>query len=338
MAFMDWLFGKKKDELHASNKDSVFSEFASSPKEIEKLNVAAELQRRNTLRRREREKRRENLFSIVRTCINDNKIFDQGYKFKVLSIDSHGKQFMVLIDLSIASIQNKSPSGLLMLEERITRAAAADNISVQAVYWRYFAHSISGKRTTKPAPLGATPPSAPVPLSAPASLSATPAVATGTATATAAAGMAAQATTTGAQTTTAAQTTAPAATAKPAQKFEPTRPFTESEIPSGNAINQKLPPGAELLKEDEIRAFKNAIAAAKNKEAARKAATPPATTPTPAAAPELHTDVSDSGPATLIAPKRHASDELMMTGYEDTEQDFDTEDIANLSKTQYGEL
>lgn len=290
MSFFDRLFGKRSKQT--PKQDSIFSEFASNPKEIEKLNVAAELQKRNALRRKEREQRRETLFGVVRECISNNKLFEQGYKFKVLSIDSHGRQFIVLIDLSVASIQDKGPSGLLMIEERIARAALQKNISVQAVYWRYFAHSLSAS-TRRPAPSHTTQPIAAEQASPqpqpPVQAAPTPAP-------------------------TLPPTPAPTPTAPPpaVSPTAATPSATPSVFPSTQIMTSGHP--QEQFGEDELLAFQQALARAKGQKEPEKVTPLPTPTPEP------------------------EDNNLLLTGYEDTEQAFDADDIATLSKTQYGRL
>lgn len=299
MSFFDWLFGKSSKQ--APKQDSIFSEFASSPKEIEKLNVAAELQKRNALRRKEREQRRETLFGVVRECISTNKLFEQGYKFKVLSIDSHGRQFIVLIDLSVASIQDKGPSGLLMIEERIARAALEKNISVQAVYWRYFAHSLASttRRAASPSAQPEQAPQAVAPAQPQAAV--TPAAH--------AAGAAAPA-------QPPAFPPAAAAPARPPATAAPAAPVPPAAAPSAFPSTQIMASAQEADEQfgaDELLAFQRALARAKGQK--------------------------EPDQVSLPAPPPPAADNnLLLTGYEDTEQAFDADDIATLSKTQYGRL
>lgn len=287
MSFFDWLFGKNSRQT--PKQDSIFSEFASNPKEIEKLNVAAELQKRNALRRKEREQRRETLFGVVRDCISNNKLFEQGYKFKVLSIDSHGRQFIVLIDLSVASIQDKGPSGLLMIEERIARAALQKSISVQAVYWRYFAHSLTATTRRTPPPPRETPAAqTPQPPAAQQPQPATPLQ----------------------QQTVQQPAPVAAAHAQPAAAAVPS--VAPSAFPSTQIMGSAHTD--EQFGEDELLAFQQALARAKGqKEPEQISPLPP-----PVSEPETNN--------------------LLLTGYEDTEQAFDADDIATLSKTQYGRL
>lgn len=303
MSFFDWLFGKSSKQ--APQQDSIFSEFASNPKEIEKLNVAAELQKRNALRRKEREQRRENLFGIVRECISSNKLFEQGYKFKVLSIDSHGRQFIVLIDLSVASIQDKGPSGLLMIEERIARAALEKSISVQAVYWRYFAHSLA--TTTRRA---APPPVQQQPMQTQQSAAPTQPQAA-VPPAAHAAGAAAPVQPPAFPPAAAAPITPPAAAAAPAAPVPPAA--APSAFPSTQIMASAQEADEEEFGADELLAFQRALARAKGQKEPDQVTLP--TTPSPA-----------------------ADNNLLLTGYEDTEQAFDADDIATLSQTQYGRL
>lgn len=321
MGFFDRLFGKNKQQ--AGKKDSIFSEFSSNPNEIEQLNVAAELQKRKTMRRQERELRRETLFAVVRDCISQNKLFNQGYKFKVLSIDSHGKQFIVLIDLSVASLQDKGPSGLLMIEDRLARAALAKGISIQAVYWRYFAHSLATKRNTASnTGINATPvvtgASTNVEHTQP--IQNTPAV-----------------TPTHTPPTTIKRDLS-SSNSKPVlpaqQEFAATQPgFAKSGAGAASAfpntqVMTSESDAAAQLEAEELAAFKQALAKAKGQKIE------PQENINANQAPIAQTNAN----ATSTPTGTTGSDNLLLTGYEDTEQAFDEEDVAALSKTQYGGL
>lgn len=307
MGFFDRLFGKSKQQT--VRDDSIFSDFASNPNEIEKLNVAAELQKRKTIRRQERELRRETLFGVVRDCISQNKLFNQGYKFKVLSIDSHGKQFIVLIDLSVASLQDKGPSGLLMIEDRLARAALAKGISIQAVYWRYFAHSLATKRDTAS--------SASVnPVAAGASTTTTEPVQNTPAEASP------QVAPTTIKRDLSSLSSKPVLPAR--QEFAATQPgFAKSggvaaAFPNTQVMTSESDAAAQLEAE-ELAAFKQALARAKGQKGEQQES--------------IH-QVEPTTPA--ITPVE--TNNLLLTGYEDTEQAFDEEDMDALSKTQYGGL
>ena len=107
--------------------------------------------------RRERSARREQLYVIVREAMVRVGILSAGYKFKVLSLDSSGQRFVVMVDLAPAYAADASQQRsieALIAELARTRMEAG----VHAVYWR-----VNGQiQATAPAPNFAAPQGAPV--------------------------------------------------------------------------------------------------------------------------------------------------------------------------------
>jgi hypothetical protein len=86
-------------------------------------------------RKSERSARRELLYTTIRECMVRAGVLTAAYKFKVLSLDGHGRQFMVMVDL--AGQQDGSTARLAEIEAAIAQAAKArHDIVVKAVYWR----------------------------------------------------------------------------------------------------------------------------------------------------------------------------------------------------------
>jgi len=54
----------------------------------------------SSTRKGERMARRELLYAVVRQAMTRAGVLSSGYKFKVLSLDAKGRQFMVMIDLA----------------------------------------------------------------------------------------------------------------------------------------------------------------------------------------------------------------------------------------------
>lgn len=94
-------------------------------------------------RRTERTARRELLFTVVRECMNRAGVLSASYKFKVLSLDSRGRQFLVMVDLPGAQL--KSADRLAEIEAMVAQAAKArHDIVVKAMYWRQNDHVAVG--------------------------------------------------------------------------------------------------------------------------------------------------------------------------------------------------
>ena len=96
--------------------------------------------------RRERSARREQLHVIVREAMVRVGILSAGYKFKVLSLDSSGQRFVVMVDLAPAYAADASQQRsieALIAELARTRMEAG----VHAVYWR-----VNGQIQAAPVP------------------------------------------------------------------------------------------------------------------------------------------------------------------------------------------
>jgi len=94
-------------------------------------------------RRNERMERRELLYSVVRDAMVRAAVLSAGYKFKVLSLDQHGRQFLVMIDL--AREYGGDTARLSEIEALIAQTAKTRyDIAVNAVYWRLNDHVAVG--------------------------------------------------------------------------------------------------------------------------------------------------------------------------------------------------
>ncbi|WCM93145.1 hypothetical protein M5C99_22945 [Acidovorax sp. NCPPB 2350] len=118
-------------------------------------------------RKNERMERRELLYTVVRDAMVRASVLSAGYKFKVLSLDQRGRQFLVMMDL--AREYGGETARLSEIEALIAQTAKSRfGILVTAVYWRISDHvavGVPGK--TSPAPAAQGPASAPAPLAPP---------------------------------------------------------------------------------------------------------------------------------------------------------------------------
>lgn len=116
-----------------------------------------------------RMERRESLYMVVRDTMMRAGVLSAGYKFKVLSLDQHGQQFVVMIDL--AREYGTSTNRLSEIEGLITgNAKARFEIIVTAVYWRLHDNTAVGLRMRRAAESESAPvlgPGAPQTLRAP---------------------------------------------------------------------------------------------------------------------------------------------------------------------------
>lgn len=260
-------------------------------------------------RKNERMERRELLYTVVRDAMVRAGVLSASYKFKVLSLDQRGRQFLVMMDL--AREYGGETARLSEIEALIAQTAKTRyDILVTAVYWRINDHVAVGLPqkgiTPTPVPSAAAPqgvvrkpvpapaPAAPAPVAAPASSLLFP--------------------------------------AEPAARF-PTTPTALGRTPSGTTAPAPLLPSSntgpaplapasaparfEPIEADEVAAFKRALA-----DAAGRAPVAPAAAARPGVAVR-------SGP---LLPPSHSTD------FADTEMPGSDGQSTALSTTQYGEL
>ena len=109
-------------------------------------------------RKVKRQVRREQLYSAIRESMTRAGLLSASYKFKVLSLDQKGNQFLVMMD--VAPELATGPDKLSQTEALLIQTASVIyNITVTAVYWRTD-HKASAKAATAP-PAAAAPVPAP---------------------------------------------------------------------------------------------------------------------------------------------------------------------------------
>lgn len=260
-------------------------------------------------RKNERMERRELLYTVVRDAMVRAGVLSASYKFKVLSLDQRGRQFLVMMDL--AREYGGETARLSEIEALIAQTAKTRyDILVTAVYWRINDHVAVGLPqkgiTPTPVPSAAAPQGVvrkPVPAPAPA-----------------------------APAPVAASASSLLFPAEPAARF-PTTPTALGRTPSGTTAPAPLLPASntgpaplapasgparfEPIEADEVAAFKRALA-----DAAGRAPVAPAAAARPGVAVR-------SGP---LLPPSHSTD------FADTEMPGSDGQSTALSTTQYGEL
>ena len=94
-------------------------------------------------RKSERLERRELLYSVVREAMIKAGVLSSTYKFKVLSLDSRGRKYLIMMDL--ARQYAGETAQLAEIESLIAQhAKARHDILVTAVYWRVNEHVTAG--------------------------------------------------------------------------------------------------------------------------------------------------------------------------------------------------
>lgn len=275
-------------------------------------------------RKNERMERRELLYTVVRDAMVRAGVLSASYKFKVLSLDQRGRQFLVMMDL--AREYGGETVRLSEIEALIAQTAKTRyDILVTAVYWRINDHVAVGlpqKGVSPQAAAGAAalqsaaqslrrPPVAAGPLGAPAATSP---------------GVPAMPAASGAALRPPASAPAPLA-AQPPLVRPPVAAAAPAAMAAAVAVARPSPTDAartastrfEPIEADEVAAFKRALASAAGAGAAAAAVSA-------AARPGV---AVRSGP--ILAPSAP-------TGFEDTQTPVADGPSPDLSTTQYGEL
>ncbi len=254
-------------------------------------------------RKNERMERRELLYTVVRDAMVRAGVLSASYKFKVLSLDQRGRQFLVMMDL--AREYGGETVRLSEIEALIAQTAKTRyDILVTAVYWRINDHVAVGIPQKGVAPQGAALQAAPALPRRPAPVAA-PAPAPVVTPARPAAPLPAAA----------ATTSAPAVAPVRPPLAQPV--VAPAPAPATPAVAPRPAQRFEPIEADEVAAFKRALASAAGGTAAGVAA---------AARPGVPVR---SGP--ILPPAQP-------TGFEDTEMPGADSPAPDLSSTQYGEL
>ena len=266
-------------------------------------------------RKNERMERRELLYTVVRDAMVRAGVLSASYKFKVLSLDQRGRQFLVMMDL--AREYGGETVRLSEIEALIAQTAKTRyDILVTAVYWRINDHVAVGIPQKGVAPQGAALPlqaastavrRPPVAATAPAPLTPSPAPLAGARPAVAAPAPVAPAPL--------APAAAPLAARRPLGAVSAPAPLVSAPAPLA-AARQPSSARFEPIEADEVAAFKRALANAAGSSAATAAAAKPGVP-------------VRSGP---LLPRSQP------TGFEDTEMPGADGPAPDLSSTQYGEL
>ena len=166
MSFLNW-FSKTPSARHSVPAESsglghvdATVPFSSSGKGRERAHSTPPGSAAN--RKSERLERRELLYSVVREAMIKAGVLSSSYKFKVLSLDSRGCQYLIMMDLAREYVGETVR--LAEMEALIAQQAKnRHDILVTAVYWRVNEHVTAG--LTRPSAAVLAP--APVPAQSP---------------------------------------------------------------------------------------------------------------------------------------------------------------------------
>jgi hypothetical protein len=132
MSFLSW-FGKRKTATESASvpPSDLGATDATLPLQYQSTDKAAP----SNSRKSERMQRRELLYGVVRECMTASGILSSTYKFKVLSLDSSGRQYLIMVDVPREYMTD--PERFLNMEGAIARSAKERfEMLVTAVYWR----------------------------------------------------------------------------------------------------------------------------------------------------------------------------------------------------------
>ncbi|HZN48491.1 MAG TPA: hypothetical protein VFB71_12770 [Ramlibacter sp.] len=140
MSLLSWFSSKKNADAQLSMlPNSGTSRMESSRPQHANRHSHAAAPAQPGSRKQERLERRELLYAVVREAMVRAGVLSSSYKFKVLSLDTRGRQFMVMVDLSHGAASDTTR--LAEIEAMVTQSAKARyDILVSAVYWRANEH------------------------------------------------------------------------------------------------------------------------------------------------------------------------------------------------------
>ena len=142
MSLMSFLFPKSNRTRLAHSEPAHTGMHRKTPRGV----PAATAETESIRRRAARAARRELLYAVVRETMVRAGVLSASYKFKVLSIDGDGLQYLVMIDLGRDAQSN--PAQFPEIEALIAQSAKARHqILVSAVYWRLSEHVAVGRAT-----------------------------------------------------------------------------------------------------------------------------------------------------------------------------------------------
>ena len=163
MSLFNWFSGKASPSPTATDKDhepmvrgSVRRSRATRDKTalLPPARLAVETGKPGEERKVKRHARREQLYMAVREAFTHAGVLSATYRFKVLSLDQAGNEFLVMTDVD-QSFDHRAEK-LAEVEAKIVQIAKSRyEISVTSVYWRVSTSATA--RGTKSAPIETVP-------------------------------------------------------------------------------------------------------------------------------------------------------------------------------------
>jgi hypothetical protein len=150
MSLFSWLFPAKKPAKALAESSGLSRMEPTRPAQRRPSNGQDHANNAQPANRKgERMARRELLYTVVREAMMRAGVLSASYKFKVLSLDARGRQFLVMIDL--ARDHAAEAVRLAEIEALIAQGAKSRyDIVVTAVYWRLNEHVAVGDPRARP--------------------------------------------------------------------------------------------------------------------------------------------------------------------------------------------
>ncbi|MFZ2294791.1 MAG: hypothetical protein WB542_12100 [Polaromonas sp.] len=135
MSFFNWFSGRSRSATSAAKSDATRTHSSRDKSGVASLQRLAPEPGSLGDDRIKRHARREQLYVAIREAMTRSGVLSASYKFKVLSLDQQGDQFLVMMDL--ARVAGDPESQLGEIEALIVRNAKSRfSVTVSAVYWR----------------------------------------------------------------------------------------------------------------------------------------------------------------------------------------------------------
>ena len=147
MSLFNWLFRDQAPQQPAMPESSGLSRMEATRPAVRRSGQEVPFSNAQPANRKgERIARRELLYSVVREAMMRAEVLSPSYKFKVLSLDSGGRQYIIMMDL--AHEKGKQSGWLAEMESQmVRRARKSHDITVMAVYWRIRQTAVAGAKS-----------------------------------------------------------------------------------------------------------------------------------------------------------------------------------------------
>ena len=149
MSLLNNLLGKKGLQKTAGQAESAVTEDKSPDRD--ERGGPKETTDHEAARKSMRGERREALYGVIRECMVRQGVLSSGYRFRVLSMDTGGSQYMIMLD--VAQDVAESTTDMKALEVQIgNMAAERHGLDVKGVYWRANEELTSSGARARPSP------------------------------------------------------------------------------------------------------------------------------------------------------------------------------------------